>query len=511
MEHLFIYLRKSRDEEHDPEILAKHRAELLRLAEHDGFSITADQIHEEIGSADHIESRPVFRNLLSLWERLPAGISGRVWTTEVSRLTRGLQSQQGRVQDALARAAILHRTRARWYDLRLPDDCTAWELEGFISRLELRIFKARIRAAWDEMLLAGLIRNGQAPYGYRWLKGEKRLVEYPGRFEILVRCCREALEVSVKELSRQYAVPENTLLAALKNPVICGWPAVRHGPASRERPDRKEYRLLPREEWRWPEQQNDHYPHACTREAWEALQLAIAYRRKSPAHTDYRDGWCRDVVWFPQSPGPCRLSVYTFPRAPERSYPTYERRPPGEKQLYIARAVVHAAAYHALGELFANREFLAEGQRLAEQAEIAAREQPPEERFHLQQQLAAGRRRFQEAVDAEMDADEPNHRLALRERRQRLQQELERLQVRLAAVESQHRPDRPMRQALVALPDLLGRFSAVWKALSGREQRQLVNAALEQIEVTVTPRARSHQREITGLEYLPWIREILDR
>lgn len=502
MENVWLYLRKSRDEENDPLILAKHRSELLRLAAHDGVPIAEENVLAEIGSADEIESRPVFKRLLALWERLPRAAGGVIYSTEVARLTRGLQSQQGRVQDALARAAIRHRTRSRWYDLRVPDDCTAWELEGFIARMESRQFKARVMAAWEEMLRAGRIRGAQRAFGYRWSKDARNLLPVEPDFGILCQCCREALTVSVKQLARTYGVPEIALGRALRNPLICGYPARRYGPKDPEKPTRSHYRLRPPEEWDWPEAQNTDYPHACTRAEWDLLQQALTGRRARLGLTDGENGWCRNVVRFPQHPGPCHLASVSTTRANGRTYLTYERRVGNEKALYVARAVVHDRAEAALEALFGQPGLRAALERWED---VPAREGGADSAELIRQRLVVLRRRYQEAVDAQYDAEGADLRRALSDRRQRLEGELTALQAGLEAIPAGPRPDHRFRELLTELPELSRHFRAAWALMQGEERRQLVEAVLREIQVTVTPRPRAFDREVTALLYHDWV------
>jgi hypothetical protein len=495
MDNVFVYLRRSRDEDHDPEILSKHRSELLRLAAADGIEVRPENIHEEIGSADQIDSRPVFRALLAEWERLPPNTGGVLYSTEVSRLTRGLLSQQGRVQDALTRAGIRHRTRARWYDLSRPDDCTAWELEGFVARLEYRQWKARVAAAFEEMLRAGKVRRGRVPFGFSWNRYEGTVAVIPERFARLKRCCQEIHCASVETLARTYGIPKSTLMHALRNPFLCGYPCERF----------RAHDLLPRDQWRWPDRPNDDYPHACTRAEWEAIQAVLDERRTRCGISTYEEGWCQNVVWFPQSPGRCRLSVYTRPRGQGR-FLTYERRPAGVPPLTVERALVHREALAHLTAFFTRRDWLeAALEKQRQLAQLAAADVSPDPIGEAMRELARLRRRYEETVDAEMDAQDVNHRHALAGRRSRLGLELERQEEELNRRRSQVAPHPDLTRLVADLPEMAGDFPAVWEEIGGEERRLLTESLLRRIEITIIRHnPRHHERAITAVEYQPW-------
>jgi len=73
-----LYLRKSRDKAElaDPDLLHKHRRELLRLAAEAGHEVQPDRVFEEVGSGDTLRARPVCRAMLEAISRLPRGHGG---------------------------------------------------------------------------------------------------------------------------------------------------------------------------------------------------------------------------------------------------------------------------------------------------------------------------------------------------------------------------------------------------------------------------------------------------
>lgn len=504
--NVWAYLRKSRNEEDDPEILSTHRGLLVRIARAEGLWLSPERIIEEIGSADEIESRPRFRALLSEWERLPPFAGGVLLSTEVSRLTRGLQSQQGRVQDVLRTRTILHRTASRWYDLSLPEDATAWELEGFVARLELRAFKWRMALGQAEALRRGRPRNGHVPWGYLWDKGAEAVRVDPVRFDRLCRCCREVFSTSVRTLSGRYGVSENALRLALRNPFICGWQARRFARRDPDRPDpkRRDYSLLPRERWDWAEEESD-YPRACTREQWEAIQQVLEYRRTTKTKPGRGDGWCRDRVVFQGASSSAHLSVWSDRG---RSLPTYEVREKGGPQLWVPRAAVHHVAYAALSLVFAHPGVLAEAL-----AEVRRRNALREERAKpalsetLRRDLSRSRQRLDGVNSGLLDAQDPEERASLARVRDQELSRLSDLKAALSRLQSEESASPILLALEDDLPRIAGAFSAEWAVTPPAERQQLVNAVLARIPVRVHREKPywPHERAVLPPVFAAWL------
>src|SRR2546428_11255310 len=163
-------LRKSgnKAELADPDLLHKHRRELQRVAADAGHEVAPERIYEEIGSGERLRSRPICRALLDAINRLPRGHGGALWTTEVSRLTRGNLSDRARVFEGLSRAGVRHHTRGGAYDLNNASDLMRWEIETTVASHELGVYKDRVQAARIEMTLEGRPRTGKVPCGWWW-------------------------------------------------------------------------------------------------------------------------------------------------------------------------------------------------------------------------------------------------------------------------------------------------------------------------------------------------------
>jgi hypothetical protein len=499
--NVWMILRRSQEDPDDPDILAKHRRLLLRLAAAYGVSVPAARIVEEIESGDTIAGRPRFSATLSEWERLPYGAGMVIFSTEVARLTRGLQSDQGRVQNAIARAHGLHITPARCYDLRIPDHATAWELEGFVARLELRAFKWRMRLAADELLARGRTRNGRAPFGWRWDPREKDWVADPDRFPLVVSWCRDIFTLSLSRIAARDGVSIAQVYKTLTNPAVCGWPARRTALHHGARAWRFPVAPLPREEWQWPLEEG-RYPKACTREEWEQVQAVLAERGHARAKTGTaEEGWCRDVVEFVDVPGRVRLGSQ-FLRPGERLL-TYERVAAGEPHRCVSRAVVHAAAQDALARVCRDPAALARGLSAWESEAVRSAAAAGGRRGDLSASLARARRALDEATRLAVECEDPEERAAggrVRAEKAGLVRALKR---ELASLP----PDRPSGPAAslspASLSAIAAQFEPAWEAADGETRRGLVNAVIARIPVAVV--APHRPRRVGPVVLQPWV------
>jgi DNA invertase Pin-like site-specific DNA recombinase len=504
----WVYLRKSRAEEQEEkaeqrDVLSLHRSTLLDIAARDGRSRPPDGLFEEIGSGDAISTRPAFQRLLALWKALPRNHGGVVYCMEISRLSRGLQSQQGTVQDALARAGVLIRTPHRYYDLRRDEDAFLFECEGLIARAELRNTKRRYAAAFDELTRQGRPLTGKAPPGYRWDKNEETFIT-TDLFPVMQAALRDLFDASVVRVAQRYGLKRDVLLLAARNPVMCGWAPRRHGKHHGEKPWTFPYHKLPRSEWVWPEKAGDWEP-AISRADWEALQVVLDRRNCRSEKFDSDEGWCRDVLQFVNNPGPVRLGAYSYPGY---HLPTYERATSGPL-LYIARSEVHAAAETVIARAFGP------GSRIVDEilrGLSVPRPQPEDggqKLGEVERELARLRTQLDalllETTDPRTDA-ERRASLARAE-----QQVLALIKARSAELKAlQASAGRPhLDDLLPALTDLQASFCPAWQAMPVGRKRRFVSLAIERIDVTVekVPGQRRHRREVTACVPQAWLLE----
>ncbi len=332
----FAYLRKSRDrrEQTDPEVLARHRAILCNLLASNGDEA---QFFEDVGSGERIASRPSFQRLLQALTALPdvprATVGAHLYVIDADRISRGILTERGQIQDLLIAKGVVICTPQGVTDLRDTDQRLLHNVKGALAEWELGKYKDRVARTRRDQIRQGQARNANVPWGYEWDHKHKRPVPHRDRFPILQAAAREAMHTSLHVLARKYQVPVVYLWRALRNPLICGWPAqiARIGPNG-------ETIRLPREEWIWPEKEGD-YPKACSREDWERLQESLQSRQRGQGGRSDTNHWCRDVVRL--NGQACRLSVSWWP--------IYLAR---DSRLYIKREEVHRAVEARLAELF---------------------------------------------------------------------------------------------------------------------------------------------------------------
>src|SRR5947207_3444615 len=113
----------------DIEVVAHQLAACDRMAAEDGITLRPEDRIAEVGSGESLDSRPRFSAALDgLLSNPPPG-GGRLYVTEIPRLTRADMEEAGKVLRILRDAGILLRLPGRAFDLRRPED------EMFVSWL----------------------------------------------------------------------------------------------------------------------------------------------------------------------------------------------------------------------------------------------------------------------------------------------------------------------------------------------------------------------------------------
>lgn len=503
------YGRKSRalGDPDDPHVVAHQLAACDRLAAEDGRPLLPAERIAEVGSGESLSARPRFLALLTELERRPPPGGGILYVTEVSRLSRADMEEVGRIMRVLRQAGVIVRTPGRRFDLTNPDDemFFTWMAAG--SRNEVQRFKVRVQQRMDLLLSKGRLRDGHAPLGYVYDRNTRSLLPDPERFPILVACCREVLTTSVQRLAERYSLSPSALYSALVNPKICGWPSVHKF----KLPGRRLPQRVPRDLIRWAGQENTDYPHACTRAEFERIQEVLHERNKWRKKTAAHAGWCRDVVVFPGHDGRVRLSNVTGSgSSPDRQIYECRVQTPSQgrpkRVAWIERQKVHEAATAALTRLFSDPAVMAfMVQRAIDNAERETKPAGPApgEVERLKQQ-------YQEAVDAEFDAEEPL-RSALRRRRERLEKEVKRVQAEQERALRPARSAAQVRAALQELPAIARRFATAWERYSEEQKRELAQLCIARIEVRCScePKkgigaGRITTREVAAVVLQPW-------
>ncbi|MGN1339009.1 MAG: recombinase family protein [Oscillospiraceae bacterium] len=173
MKEYAIYLRKSRadlDAEAlgQGETLARHRRQLLELADRNGYEI--GEIYQEIISGDSIEARPEMLRLLSdvekqRWEG--------VLCMDIDRLARGDSADQGRITRTFSLTDTLIITPSRTYDMANDDDEEYADFGLFIARKEYKSTRRRMMRGRIASAREGHFIGSTPPFGYDKVRLEK--------------------------------------------------------------------------------------------------------------------------------------------------------------------------------------------------------------------------------------------------------------------------------------------------------------------------------------------------
>jgi DNA invertase Pin-like site-specific DNA recombinase len=490
------YLRKSREEEKDPEksleILANHHALLTRTAAGDGVTIPAANVYQEIGSGEWIDARPEFLRLLAVWEALRDGIGGVIYVMELSRLSRGLMWEQGRVMKVLMQKNIWIRTPTRYYDLRLFEDRQSFMLEGIVSNSEYELIKRRFARGKHELLLKGRVRNARVPFGYDWVKGAEHPIAAPDEFPILRLLCRDALHMSTYAMGEKYGLRPDHVRKILQSPTICGYPAQRY----RRTPGTKIVTLLPREEWIWPNIPGE-YPAACTREEWEAIQTAMARRERGRERRGMEAGWCRDVVRWEGQEG--RVALGTV-----NQVPTYELYRKAGSRLYVPRALVHAAAEEKLRAVLSRPALIRKGVALYLERRGEKRSSVNADAEALVREIEKLRRMDEGALTRELEADADGDReeaSRLAEVRGNLKRDLVRAKATLGEIQRQQHAVAEIDGVLPYIERVTRDWKGTWANATNAERRTYARAFLASVDVVTepVPGQQSWRREVAAV------------
>ena len=257
-----MYLRKSRAEEgmSTDEVLAKHKAALLDLA--DRLGIVVEHIYEEVVSGEKLYARP---EMLKLLERIRAGEVDAVLCMDIDRLGRGGMADQGTIFDAFREAGTLIITPEKTYDLTNDMDIEMTEFKAFFARAEWRAIRKRMRRGLMQTIEAGgYIAN--PPYGYRKCRvGKLPSLEIVEEEAVHVRYAYErymsgvGAQTIALELNAMGSHPRrsdewtrNGVRVMLRNPTYAGkvaWNRVKHFLPGAHGNDKHHVVYMPEEEW----------------------------------------------------------------------------------------------------------------------------------------------------------------------------------------------------------------------------------------------------------------------
>lgn len=182
-----LYVRKSRaDIEQEKkatengeayDTLKRHRNELLRFAKNKGYQII--EIFEEIVSADNVSARTEMQRLL---EDVKDYKFDAILTIDYDRLVgRGDKSDQGTIENILAETETLIITPHEIIDLNTEEGQFTADTKGFISRMEYRVIKKRLKEGKKRSVeQEGKDISNKQPYGLSKDRDTKKL--YPNEY-----------------------------------------------------------------------------------------------------------------------------------------------------------------------------------------------------------------------------------------------------------------------------------------------------------------------------------------
>lgn len=500
-----MYLRKSRGEENDPELLAGHRSILLRLAAADDVPLPPEHIIEEIGSADNLADRPHFTALLRELHALPRGAA--LYCMDIDRLTKGPLPDRAAIYTALLSAGVKIRTPARWYDLSLPDDELVFELKALFGRQENTTHHRRVKIRWDEMTKKGMVLTGVAPTGYTWDKNIRNFVVEEIGAALVRALFAEAVDKSSYELSKQHNLRPSSILRILTNPVYSGFPArhcVKHRFQGRKQASGTRY--LPREEWIWPERIGT-YPPLVSREQFERVQVALKARYRAGEKTGTTEGWCRGVLEFEGLTG--RIDLGSHGRKANRHL-VYQVH--AEHREFIARNIVHAAAEEAILRALAAPGLASAAAQAQEdlRAKAAAQKASERDADALISELSELRAQLDQLLTREIEATDPEEAASIARVRATKRDRASQAAKELAGLSFAPERHDALDRLLAEFGDLLQGGVAAWQKTTETQKRVLAGALLSRLVVRVTPRPMPHPylREIVLVEYRAWLKNI---
>ena len=180
-----LYVRKSRaDIEQERkafeqgttyDTLKRHRTELIKLAKRKGYSII--EIYEEIVTGDTIDGRPEMQRLLNDVENFRYDA---ILVIDYDRLGRGDKKDQGRIDETFAKTDTLIITPNETIDLNTEEGMFTADTKGFLSRMEYRQIKKRLKEGKKRSITEGKDVSNKQPFGFSKDFRTKKL--YPNEY-----------------------------------------------------------------------------------------------------------------------------------------------------------------------------------------------------------------------------------------------------------------------------------------------------------------------------------------
>ena len=173
-----LYLRKSREEEHESreETLARHERMLRDYCKANNLEIV--KVYKEVVSGENLEARPQARQML---DAVADGDFDGVVVVELERLSRGNQIDQVEILETFKKSGTLIYTLNKTYDLSSENefDEEFFEFGLFMSRREYKIIKRRLIRGKKQAQKEGYYIGAILPYGFGKIRGDKGYVLVP--------------------------------------------------------------------------------------------------------------------------------------------------------------------------------------------------------------------------------------------------------------------------------------------------------------------------------------------
>lgn len=199
-----LYLRKSREEEHErrEETLARHERMLRDYCKANNLEIV--KVYKEVVSGENLDARPQARLMLDdVADKLYDGIV----VIELERLSRGNQIDQVEILETFKKSGTKIYTLNKTYDLASDNefDEEFFEFGLFMSRREYKIIKRRLIRGKKQAQKEGYFIGSSLPFGFNKVRGDRGYILVPNE------------ESQVVQMMYHKFVDENFSLANLRD------------------------------------------------------------------------------------------------------------------------------------------------------------------------------------------------------------------------------------------------------------------------------------------------------
>lgn len=173
-----LYLRKSREEEHESreETLARHERMLRDFCKANNLEIV--KVYKEVVSGENLDARPQARLMLDdVADKLYDGVV----VVELERLSRGNQIDQVEILETFKKSGTIIYTLNKTYDLASDNefDEEFFEFGLFMSRREYKIIKRRLIRGKKQAQKEGYYIASSLPFGFSKIRGDRGYILVP--------------------------------------------------------------------------------------------------------------------------------------------------------------------------------------------------------------------------------------------------------------------------------------------------------------------------------------------